>query len=83
MSIEGDVDVKDGGGLLPGWKRSYQGRGSGQMKYRLTTKETILLDRHKGPRSSYASSGALSTLKRLFLALPLPLLLTGTMTLDT
>ncbi len=53
MSIEDVVDVEDGEGLLPGRKYGYQDRGRGQIKTRLT-EETILLDKHKGPRSSYA-----------------------------
>jgi hypothetical protein len=79
MSIEGIVDVEGGEGLLPGRKYSYQGRGKGQTKIRLT-KETILLGKLKGPRSRYASNRTPSTLTGLFFAL---LILTGTTTLDT
>jgi len=83
MPIEGVEDVEDEEGLIPGRKRSYQDQDRGQMKDRLT-KESILLDQHKGPRSSYASNGAPSALRRLLLALLLTLLLLiGTTKLDT
>lgn len=55
MSIEGVVDVQDGEGLLPGRKNSFQVRGRGQMKIRLT-KETALLGKLKGPRSRYVTN---------------------------
>ena len=82
VSIEDVVDVEDGEGLFPGRKYCYQDRGRGQIKTRLT-EETILPDKHKGPRSSYASNRTPSTHRRLFFVLLLLLLLTGTTTLDS
>jgi hypothetical protein len=80
--MDGVEAVQDGEELLPGTTHRDQGRDEDQTKCQLT-QVTVLLDKHKGPRSRNASNRTPSALAGLIFALAaLLLVLAGSTTLD-